>query len=104
MIEPFSLLAQNLPSWLQREIVRIPPRGTLDYESVTWRGALAVLEHGSVMLSTAGGAYLDLDQGAVVCLDRIRVATIRNTGSEPAVIVVVRRAAVGYPVAARTNG
>jgi hypothetical protein len=57
-----------------------------------WRDALVVVGRGEVELEFAGGARRRFACGAVLCLARLSLRTLRNPGAEPALLVAVTRA------------
>lgn len=93
MTESFTLLRQGLPAWLERRVVRIESGARVPYVGADWRGALAVLEHGSVVLVALGGERLRVDEGAVLCLAGLPLATVDNERNGPAIIAPARRRA-----------
>jgi hypothetical protein len=91
MSEAFSLLSQALPEWLRRDVVRIPRHAAIAYDASVWRGALAVLEQGTIIVETVNGARTRLDEGAVLCLTGLALASIHNACDDEVVITVARR-------------
>lgn len=94
MTDSFTLLRPALPVWLERRVIRIAPRATVAYDDADWRGALAVLELGSVVLEAVEGQRVCLDEGAVLCLAGLALVAILNERNEPAVIALARRRSV----------
>jgi hypothetical protein len=74
----------------QREIA-VAPGAERPYDRADWRDALVVLERGEIELEWAGGGRLRCRRGAVLCLVSRPPRTLRNRGSEPALLVAVSR-------------
>lgn len=91
MSAPFSLLGDNLPTWLARRVVGIAPGACLAYDETAWHNAVVVLERGSLVLITVNGVRLRLPEGAVLCLAGLHLAALHNPGPTPTVIAVARR-------------
>jgi hypothetical protein len=62
---PFTLLRTGLPAWLDRRMEVLGPGAKRPNRADDRRDAVAVLEHGSIVLEHAGGEQLRLVEGAV---------------------------------------
>ncbi len=91
--EPFTLWRGSQPSWLEREHVEIAPGAARSCAEPLWGGALVVVEHGRVVLAAASGREVELAQGAVFSVHRLRDASLYNRGRRAVVLSVVHRAA-----------
>jgi hypothetical protein len=80
-----------LPGWLDRTLTVIRAGETLPYSSEHWAGALVVLEFGRIELETRSGERLELEEGALVALERLPLLAIRNVGPGAAVLAAIRR-------------
>jgi hypothetical protein len=71
--------------------VVLAPGAERAYREAEWRDALVVIERGEVDLELIGGGRCRLRQGAVIWLTGLPLGTIRNPGSEPALLVATSR-------------
>jgi quercetin dioxygenase-like cupin family protein len=76
-----------------RTVVELAPGEVRPHDAAEWHGALVVVERGEVELQRASGAGLRLRRGAVLCLAGLGLTGLHNPGSEPTVLVAVRRRA-----------
>jgi hypothetical protein len=88
-----TLWRDGLPPWLARDHVAIPPGAPCACTDPEWRDALAVVEHGTIVLASRGGGELVLAQGAVFSLAGLEGATLRSAGATPALVSRGRRRA-----------
>jgi hypothetical protein len=88
-----TLLGLSLPASLELRAVVLAPRATLAHDDADWRGALVVVEQGTIDLVTRGGARRRLPRGAVVWLDGLSLGALHNPGPAPAVLAAVSRRA-----------
>ena len=77
---------------LDYRVVELPPGGERPYDAAEWTGALVIVVRGEVELECVDGDRPRFAGGAVLWLAGLPVRELRNPGSEPAVLVAVRRA------------
>jgi hypothetical protein len=88
-----TLLRGDPPAWVERWVIVLAAGEALAGDALAWPTAIAVLEHGSIVLEQAGGERLSLDEGAVFFLAGLRLVAIRNDGLGRAVIACAGRRA-----------
>ena len=86
-----SFLGRALPSAFALRVVAIAPGGRRDYDSVSWRDALVVVEHGAIELECLSGRHHRFERGAVLWLAGLPLRALHNKGYEPALLVAVSR-------------
>ena len=89
---PVSFLGRCLPAWVQLHVVVIPPGCAHAVEPGQWRGAMIVVERGTVELELRCGRRLIWAQGYIGTLSGMSPEALHNTGDRPAVITAVSRA------------
>jgi len=88
-----SFLGRPLPLAFELLVVTLAPGRERPYEPLEWRDAVVVVECGTVELEGARGGRARFERGDVICVSGIPLRALRNRGSEPAVLSVVRRRA-----------
>jgi hypothetical protein len=88
---PLSFLGRRLPSWAQLRVVVIPPGCTHPFDPGHWRGALIVVERGTIELELRSGRRLACAQGYIGTLSGLRLRALHNRGDRTAVISAVAR-------------
>ncbi|MDQ3811469.1 MAG: hypothetical protein M3336_14380 [Chloroflexota bacterium] len=78
------------PQYEQRRLV-IAPGAEHPSGADEWADAIVVIESGHVEVECLAGARRMFQANAMVCLDWLPLRALRNTGSEPAVLVAIRR-------------
>jgi hypothetical protein len=71
--------------------VALEPGGTLAYDEEDWRGALVAVESGEVELEMTCGRSCFFQQGDLLWLQGLPLASLRNRGNGPAVLVATTR-------------
>ena len=71
--------------------VGLAPGGEHAYDAAEWRDALVLVERGEVELECAGGSHERFTAGDVIALAGLPLRTLRNRGTEPALLVAVSR-------------
>ena len=77
-----------------RRKVTIPPKGERPYDPAEWWDSLVTVERGEVELDCHGGQLARFKRGDILWLAGLPVCALRNTGSEPVVLVAVSRVRV----------
>lgn len=85
---PLPLLPSG-PGVHRREVV-VPPGHRIDYVAADWRGALVVVERGEIDLCRPGGGRR-FGPGAVLFLEELGLAALRNPGVVDAVLAAFTR-------------
>jgi hypothetical protein len=91
--ERLPLFDGPLPGAFERRIVVIGPGDTRVTHQAEWRDAIVVVAQGRVDVVGVGGTRHSFGHGDVITLDRVPVRRLCNHGSEPAVLMVLRRRA-----------
>jgi hypothetical protein len=65
----------------------------LPYDEEDWRDALVLVRQGEVVLDTRCGRSFFFERGTVLWLAELPLASLRNRGREPAVLVSAARPA-----------
>jgi hypothetical protein len=73
--------------------ITLVPRGEVLYESATWHDAIVFVTAGAVELECVSGATRRFRRGDVLCLARLPLRAVRNTGVIPARLVTISRRA-----------
>ena len=73
-----------------REFV-VPPGAEHSYIRDQWRGALVVVEKGSVEIESIGGVRRCFHTGDVLFFDGLRIRCLRNREALPAVLTAASR-------------
>ena len=89
---PLSFLGRRLPPWVQLHVVVIPPGCTHAFDPGHWRGALIVVERGTIELELRDGQRVPCVQGYIGTLSGLRLRALHNRGDRTAVITGVARA------------
>jgi hypothetical protein len=96
-----SFLGRRLPPGFAARPVTLAPAGALPFDEAAWRDTLVVVEQGEIELECVAGSRLRCCRGDVLWLSGLSVRALRNPGSEPAVLAVVRRSRPGSDEFAR---
>ncbi len=72
---------------LELRTVRVAPGGSLPYEEAEWRDALVTVESGELELVMTCGRSCFFHSGDLLWLQGLPLASLRNRGDEPAVLV-----------------
>lgn len=81
--------------------VSLEPGRVVAYEPAAWRDALVFITAGEIELECLSGATQLFRRGAILCLQRLPLRVLRNSGAVDARIVTLRRLA---PCAAELTG
>ena len=87
-----SFLGRRLPPWVRLHVVVIPPGCTHPFDPGCWRGALIVVERGSVELEQRSGRCVCCPEGYIGTLSGLSLRALHNRGDRTAVITGVSRA------------
>ena len=71
--------------------VALEPGRTLAYDEEQWRGALVTVESGELELEMLCGRSAFFQEGDVLWLQDLPLASLRNRGHEPTVLVAATR-------------
>ena len=71
--------------------VRVEAGGSLAYEEADWRDALVTVESGELELVMACGRSCFFQEGDLLWLQGLPLASLRNRGDEPTVLVAASR-------------
>ena len=71
--------------------VRMDPGDSLPYEEADWRDALVTVESGELELVMACGRSCFFRSGDLLWLQGLPLASLRNRGDEPTVLVAASR-------------
>ena len=71
--------------------VRMDPGDSLPYEEADWRDALVTVESGELELVMACGRSCFFQSGDLLWLQGLPLASLRNRGDEPTVLVAASR-------------
>ena len=71
--------------------IQLPPGAERASDAAEWLDALVIVERGAVELECAGGTRRTFVAGDVLCLSRLPLRALRNSGRAPAVLSVVAR-------------
>lgn len=88
-----SFLGRRLPPWLQLRIVELAPGDSLAYDEAEWRGAMIVIEHGTIELESLDGSRWRLQRGASLWLFDLPLCALHNVDHETAVLSSIARRA-----------
>lgn len=91
--EPVTFRGRALGPAFRRWVISIPPGRARLYDPAEWRDALVVVEEGELHVEARGGAFRVFRAGHVLWLAGLPLRALHNRGSEPVVLVAVRRAA-----------
>lgn len=69
----------------------LEPGRTLAYDEEQWRGALVTVESGELELEMLCGRSAFFQEGDVLWLQGLPLASLRNRGDEPTVLVAAAR-------------
>jgi hypothetical protein len=86
-----SFLGRPLPPSFELRVITIEPAAERAYDDAEWRGALVVMERGTIHLETLGGGRYAFRCGDVLWLEGLSLRALRNFGSIPAVLAAVSR-------------
>jgi len=76
---------------LEMRTVRMDPGDSLPYEEADWRDALVTVESGQLELVMACGRSCFFQSGDLLWLQGLPLASLRNRGDEPTVLVAASR-------------
>ena len=76
---------------LETRTVRMDPGDSLPYEEADWRDALVTVESGELELVMACGRSCFFQSGDLLWLQGLPLASLRNRGDEPTVLVAASR-------------
>jgi hypothetical protein len=71
--------------------IRVAPGDSLPFEEAEWRGALVTVESGELELVMACGRSCFFQPGDLLWLQGLPLASLRNRGDEPTVLVAASR-------------
>jgi hypothetical protein len=71
--------------------VAVAPGDSLPYDAGEWRAALVLVRRGEIVLQTVCGRSWFFQQGDVLWLDGLPLASLHNRGAEPAELVAASR-------------
>lgn len=71
--------------------VRVEPGGSLPYEEADWADAFVTVERGELELVMTCGRSCFFQRGDLLWLQGLPLATLRNRGEEPTVLVAASR-------------
>jgi quercetin dioxygenase-like cupin family protein len=71
--------------------VRVEPGDSLPYQEADWRDALVTVESGELELVMACGRSSFFQPGDLLWLQGLPLASLRNRGDEPTVLVAASR-------------
>lgn len=91
MMDRLSFLGRSLPPAFERRLVAIDPGTERAFRGAEWRDALVVVECGEVELVCSGGTCRLVTTGDVLWLAGLDVRTLRNRGSDTALLAAVSR-------------
>jgi hypothetical protein len=86
-----SFLGRPLPPGFELRAVAVAPGTERPYEAGEWRDALVVVERGELELVWPCRAARRLGRGEVLWLSGLSLRILRNRGSEPVLLVAIRR-------------
>ena len=86
-----SFLGRRLPPWVELRVVVLPATCRHPYEAEYWRGALVVVEYGSIELELHSGRRVCWPQGYIGMFYRLSLRSVYNGGDRTAVITGVSR-------------
>ena len=86
-----SFLGRPLPPSFELRVITIEPGGERAYDDADWRGALVLMERGTIELETLCGGGCAFVAGDLLWLDGLPLRLLRNSGSIPAVLAAVSR-------------
>ena len=80
-----------LPAGFVRRTTVVAPGTTLRYDEAEWVDAIVVVDRGELLVEGRCGRRWRFGPGAVLRLCGLPLATLRNDGDEPTVLVAVSR-------------
>ena len=89
--EHLSFLGRHVPERFQVRWVALAPGAHRAYDEDEWRGALVVVERGSVQLECRAGACRSFPPGTVLWLVGLPLRALHNRGPESVLLSVVTR-------------
>ena len=90
-----ALTREPLPPRFERWRVAIEPGAERATSAAEWRGALVLVDHGTLEVECRAGGRRRFGRGALLALGCLPVITLRNPGQVPTVVVAVRRVGSG---------
>jgi hypothetical protein len=88
---PISFLGRRLPPWIALRVVVLPPGCRHPYDPEHWRGALVVIEYGSIELELRSDRRVYWPQGYIGMFYRLSLRSLYNGGDRTAVITGASR-------------
>jgi hypothetical protein len=89
--EALTFLGRPLPPSFELLAVTLPPGARRDFRELEWRDAIVVVERGAIELECTRGGVRRFGRGAVLALDGLPLAAVRNAGEEPVLLIAVSR-------------
>jgi hypothetical protein len=86
-----SFLGRRLPPWVRLHVVVLAPGCTHPFDPGDWRGALIVVERGTIELELRNGRRVSCTQGYVGTLSGLKLRALHNRSDRTAVITGVSR-------------
>jgi hypothetical protein len=86
-----SLLSRPLPPRFERRVVTVPPGAARAFDPAEWRDAIVAVERGAIELECRDGDLRGFRRGDLLSLSGLSLRALRNPGTDPAVLVAVRR-------------
>jgi hypothetical protein len=91
-------LARPLPEGFTRSVVTVDVGGSLSCASAAWRDALVLVASGAIDVESPDGTRFQFCTGAVLALADLAHSRLRNSGTEAASLVTIRRSeAASHP-------
>ncbi len=87
------LVSGDLPTWAGRRTLVVAPGSPLAFVRMEWADTLVVVTAGALEIESRAGTRVVMATGDIVALTTLPVAWLRAHGHEPAVLILVHRAA-----------
>jgi hypothetical protein len=84
------LLAQTATGF-RRRVVELAPDQVLRFDAAAWKDTIVVLTAGEIELECSSGERRRFGRGAILCLARLPLSFVRNSGPEPARLLAISR-------------
>jgi hypothetical protein len=82
---------RELPPYFVTHSVSLAPGCERRFEPGEWADAIVVVEQGEIELECLGGTCSRFATGSLLCFESLPLRTLRNAGSEPALLIAVSR-------------